>query len=503
MTLRPGLAVLSLTLLSGCATILRNAEPDGFQRSLTELRQKHDLQSDPLIGAVPYDYDLMFSGDGKRSLLATGIPAPAKDEIEQRKLLGFAHGTEQEFCFTLYEKLEWNDYGNLRPEEKPKFIAARRKRMEAGEFYVEAFDSLVDLPARPVLPAAGAARLTVRDAKMGLDVTYSKRRVYDSNGNARTRTRRHEEPEMMYDLCGPAPVVSATTRYFTVSQKFKEATLFEKYTHVLYVFVREDEGDLSLDVRGTARGSRTTTALPSPSPSPSSENDTARTAAVAEAPKSAGQPRRSQLMSIERTTWGVGTNFTVTFSEPMKAEPGEKFWVTIVDPGAGSTAYTSYKYLDPSATTIELAAPAVSGDYEIRLHGNYPTKTYNLIDRLKFRSAQDPRAEVDDSQVAPEPADQGAKSKLMALLKARLNPNSTFTVKFGALKPKKSEKFWVAIATSGSPDSEYLSYQFVEAGSKSVELSTPDAPGQYEVRLHGNYPTKKTNVVDRVKLTVR
>jgi len=42
----------------------------------------------------------------------------------------------------------------------------------------------------------------------------------------------------------------------------------------------------------------------------------------------------------------------------------------------------------------------------------------------------------------------------------------------------------------------------VPAGATSVRIAAPAAAGDYEVRLHANYPTRSTNVVHRAGLTV-
>lgn len=89
-------------------------------------------------------------------------------------------------------------------------------------------------------------------------------------------------------------------------------------------------------------------------------------------------------MKVARAAVAAGTPVKVEFDGPMRVLPGEKYWITIVDEAAGDTAYTAYKYLDPDASSIELTAPAVAGRYEVRLHGNYPTKTYNLLLRAKL-----------------------------------------------------------------------------------------------------------------------
>ena len=122
------------------------------------------------------------------------------------------------------------------------------------------------------------------------------------------------------------------------------------------------------------------------------EGDAAPRSAAKPEPKPTGNPdarqpepdaRSARGMSLVKSTVRQGESVKVKFSPRLEAKSGEKYWITIVEAGAGDTAYTSYKYLVDEAS-IELAAPAVAGDYEVRLHGNYPTKTYNLIGRAKL-----------------------------------------------------------------------------------------------------------------------
>ena len=71
------------------------------------------------------------------------------------------------------------------------------------------------------------------------------------------------------------------------------------------------------------------------------------------------------------------------------------------------------------------------------------------------------------------------------------------------LRAVKGEQFWITIVPDGERDDAWGKYEYVGADAPGVELTAPDAPGAYEIRLHGNYPTKTTNVVDRVRIDVR
>jgi hypothetical protein len=69
----------------------------------------------------------------------------------------------------------------------------------------------------------------------------------------------------------------------------------------------------------------------------------------------------------------------------MKALPNERFWITVVEAGKPDDAYGSYEYVQNDARKVTITAPNAPGDYEVRLHANYPTKSTNLVHRARIR----------------------------------------------------------------------------------------------------------------------
>ena len=61
---------------------------------------------------------------------------------------------------------------------------------------------------------------------------------------------------------------------------------------------------------------------------------------------------------------------------------------------------------------------------------------------------------------------------------------------------------WAAIVAVGQPDSEWGVWAYVPDAARRMVLKAPANPGDYEVRLHANYPTKSYNVVHRVRIHV-
>jgi hypothetical protein len=60
----------------------------------------------------------------------------------------------------------------------------------------------------------------------------------------------------------------------------------------------------------------------------------------------------------------------------------------------------------------------------------------------------------------------------------------------------------VTVVERRAADSTWGKYAYVPAGARSMSLDVPSTPGDYEVRLHANYPTKTTNLVYRAVIRV-
>lgn len=78
-------------------------------------------------------------------------------------------------------------------------------------------------------------------------------------------------------------------------------------------------------------------------------------------------------------------------------------------------------------------------------------------------------------------------------------PVATFN---SPLKPRPKEQFWITIVKFGAKDNDWGLWQMLGSGDKQATLKMPTAAGDYEVRLHGRYPTKNSMIIHRQKLTV-
>ena len=112
----------------------------------------------------------------------------------------------------------------------------------------------------------------------------------------------------------------------------------------------------------------------------------------AEPDQAAGQaagptPLSAQRFHLAAATVHAGAKIDVRFATALHAATGERFWITVVKADEASSAWGSYEYVPDGARRMQLTAPTAAGDYEVRLHGNYPTKTTNVVHRVAIHVA--------------------------------------------------------------------------------------------------------------------
>ena len=87
---------------------------------------------------------------------------------------------------------------------------------------------------------------------------------------------------------------------------------------------------------------------------------------------------------VAASTVKAGEPVALVFPEPLKAKTGEQYWAAIVAVGQPDSEWGVWAYVPDAARRMVLKAPTTPGDYEVRLHGNYPTKSYNVVHRVRI-----------------------------------------------------------------------------------------------------------------------
>ena len=204
-------------------------------------------------------------------------------------------------------------------------------------------------------------------------------------------------------------------------------------------------------------------------------------------------PNSPVRFTLDKPSYRPGEKVTFKFPGPVSSSGSHKAWVTIVNEGAVDTQYGTWTFVADGGRSVELQAPAVAGTYEARVHTDYSAMSFNLRHRVKFAVKVDTPT---DTVTAP------AKQRF-ALAKTRFalreEVHVTFPTKMHAIK---GERFWITIVNASFGDNRYGEYEYVPDQATTMKLNAPGAPGDYEVRLHANYPSLATNVVFRVPITV-
>ena len=85
-------------------------------------------------------------------------------------------------------------------------------------------------------------------------------------------------------------------------------------------------------------------------------------------------------ISLVSNSVAKGDPVVLRFSEPLRAADGERYWMTVCTPETPDASWDAWVYVDDGATEVQVV-PTRTGALEVRLHGNYPTKSYNVIFR--------------------------------------------------------------------------------------------------------------------------
>jgi len=184
-----------------------------------------------------------------------------------------------------------------------------------------------------------------------------------------------------------------------------------------------------------------------------------------------------------------GDPVKISFGGPLD-ESRQRYWICLVEKAAPDSTYGTWAYVDNLASpAVSLVAPAAAGEYEIRLHSDYPAKSSNVVHRVA----------VTIGRLQPTlPTDM--KFTLPA---STIEVDKTVTITFpAALVPENGVKFRACLVPAGAPDDAYGLWGTIPEGATKFNLQAATSSGRHEVRLHSNYPKQQTNVVFRLPLEV-
>jgi hypothetical protein len=208
-------------------------------------------------------------------------------------------------------------------------------------------------------------------------------------------------------------------------------------------------------------------------------------------------------IQLTASSYAPGAPIDIRFARAVRSTQARRAWVTVAPAGSSQTSYGTWHFVDDGARHAKLAAPSKPGAYEVRLHTDYPAKSFNVVRAAPFAVAV---AAVATAEADPDAAPNGAtprSGQRFALASTAVPAGGKAQVRFpGPLHAAPGEQFWITVIEAGAADTEWGKWEYVPAGARSMSLAVPDQGGAYEVRLHANYPKKSTNVVHRARLRI-
>jgi serine/threonine-protein kinase len=188
----------------------------------------------------------------------------------------------------------------------------------------------------------------------------------------------------------------------------------------------------------------------------------------------------------------AGAKFQITFAGPVPSPANSRSWITIVEANKPGSQYGDWTYIDDGAKTASLTAPTAPGAYEVRLHTDYPRLSTNVRHRVPVT--------IKDSS-KPQGSARNDWRFMLAAKTARVGEEIEVTFPV-ALKAPVGEKFWITVVPKGAADSSYATWSYVPDAARMMPFKMPTQAGDYEIRLHANYPRLSTNVVHRAAIRV-
>lgn len=202
--------------------------------------------------------------------------------------------------------------------------------------------------------------------------------------------------------------------------------------------------------------------------------------------------------TLNAKSFVVGDPIEIKFGKPVSSKTGDQAWITVSEAGSPQSSYGEWEYVTDGANSASLKAPKKAGAYEVRIHTNFPSKSYNVRYAVPITVTEQPVDPSDPTQGVTPPAKQR-----FTLDKTTFKHGEPIVAKFGMkMKALPNERFWITVVEADKPNDAYGGYEYVQADARKVTITAPGQPGDYEVRLHANYPTKSTNLVHRARVRI-
>lgn len=90
-------------------------------------------------------------------------------------------------------------------------------------------------------------------------------------------------------------------------------------------------------------------------------------------------------MTVEPNPVVANTTVWARFDQPIRGRAVDQYWIVIAPAGAPAAYQENRLHVARSAEGMQLQAPQSPGDYEVRLHGDWPKQEYNVVRTIPLR----------------------------------------------------------------------------------------------------------------------
>lgn len=84
-------------------------------------------------------------------------------------------------------------------------------------------------------------------------------------------------------------------------------------------------------------------------------------------------------MTVEPNPVVAETTLWARFDQPIAGRAVDQYWIVIAPVGAAASYEGDRVFLQRTAEGAQLVAPKVAGDYEVRLHGDWPKREHHVV----------------------------------------------------------------------------------------------------------------------------
>jgi hypothetical protein len=205
------------------------------------------------------------------------------------------------------------------------------------------------------------------------------------------------------------------------------------------------------------------------------------------------QPKHASpapTFKLDQKSYAPRDAIVITFASPVSSTTTNRAWITIVEATKPPSQYGTWSYIDDGTTTAKLSAPSHQGAYEVRLHTDYPAQSTNVRQSVPVT--------IGAAKAAASPRNERF---MLATKVARVGDAVEITFP-GPMKAADGERYWITLVKKDAADSAYGTYAYVTDGARSMQFEMPKHAGEYELRMHANYPRLSTNLVHRAPIRV-